>query len=54
MSDLALSILALSILVMAFGAWLSWRTGDRRRAGLMLALAVILAINVAIWLVPVG
>ncbi|GGD41970.1 hypothetical protein [Croceicoccus pelagius] len=52
MSDIALSLLVLGAIAMCVGAWLAWNKGDRKRAGLMLVLAVIMALNVGIWTIP--
>lgn len=54
MSDTILSILVLAALAMLLGAIAWWRRGMRRQAGLMLLLAVVIAVNVAIWVVPDG
>ncbi len=42
-------LVALALLV---GAVFAWRHGSRKQAGLMLALAAVMAANVAIWAVP--
>lgn len=47
-----LSILVLAAIAMLLGAAMMWRKGDRKRAMLMLMLAVIAATNVAIWTLP--
>ncbi len=47
-----LSILVLAAIAMVLGAAMMWRKGDRKRAMLMLLLAVIAATNVAIWTLP--
>ena len=47
-----LSILVLAAIAMLLGAAMMWRKGDRKRAMLMLMLAVIAAANVAIWTLP--
>lgn len=52
MSDLVLSVTMLAIVAMLGGAVLAFRKGDRKRAGLMIVLAIVLALNVAIWTVP--
>ncbi|AKM10844.1 hypothetical protein [Croceicoccus naphthovorans] len=52
MSDIVLSILVLAAIVMVFGAVLAWRHGDRKRAGLMLLLTIVMAVNVGIWTIP--
>ncbi len=49
----ALSLMVLTALALVGGAvFLWWRGGARRQAVLMLVLAVVMAINVAIWAVP--
>ena len=51
----ALSLLVLTTLALALGGAYLWRRdGRRRHAALMLVLAMILAINVAIWAVPMA
>lgn len=53
MQDIALSLAMLMVLALPAGAWVLWRRGgSRKQAALMVLLAVILAANVAIWLVP--
>lgn len=53
MSNAVLSLTMLVALVLLGGAYLSWRvTGDRRRAVLMVILAVIALANVALWTLP--
>jgi hypothetical protein len=50
---MVLSILVLAVVVLVIGAVALWRRGgSRRQVGLMLLLALIAAINVAIWTVP--
>lgn len=52
-SGTVLSILMLACIAMLLGALALWRLrGGGRQVWLMLALAVVLAINVAIWVVP--
>lgn len=52
-SGTVLSILMLACIAMLLGALALWRRrGGGRQVWLMLALAVVLAINVAIWVVP--
>lgn len=50
--DTALSIMVLAVIALSLGALVLWRRGVRRQAMLMLVLAVIVAGNVAIWVVP--
>jgi membrane protein DedA with SNARE-associated domain len=47
-----LSILVLAAIAMLLGAAMMWRKGDRKRAMLMVLLAIIAATNVAIWTLP--
>ena len=52
-SGTVLSILMLAALAMLLGAVYLWRRrGASRQVWLMLVLAVVLAANVAIWVVP--
>ncbi|MBY4637037.1 hypothetical protein K5P26_07795 [Sphingopyxis sp. XHP0097] len=53
MGDLLLSIVMLSGIALLGGAVFVFRSGDRRRALLMLVAALVMFANVAIWLVPV-
>lgn len=48
----ALSLMVLAALALTVGAVVLWRRGVRRQAGLMLLLALVLAVNVAIWTLP--
>jgi len=52
MADIALSLMVLCAVVMIVAAFFAFRRGDRKQGALMLVLAVVLAINVAIWTVP--
>lgn len=53
MTDIALSLTMLMVLALPIGAFVLWkRGGSRKQVGLMLVLAVIMALNVAIWVVP--
>ena len=54
MTDTILSILVLAAIAMVIGAIAWWRRGKRKQAALMLALAAVIAGNVAIWVVPDG
>lgn len=47
-----LSLLTLAVLLMLAGALLQWRRGERRKALLLVILALVAGINVAIWTVP--
>ncbi len=53
MSDLALSIAMLTVFALTGGAlWLLFQRRDRKRGGLMLLAAIVIAANVAIWVMP--
>ena len=53
MQDIALSLAVLMVFALPLGAYALWkRGGSRKQITLMLVLAVILAANVAIWVVP--
>lgn len=47
-----LAILVLAVIALSLGAMAVWRRGLRKQAVLMGVLAVLAAINVAIWVVP--
>ncbi len=53
MGDLLLSIVMLGGIALLGGAVFVFRSGDRRRALLMLIAALVMFANVAIWVVPV-
>lgn len=51
--ELALSLMVLVAIALLIGAIVLWRKGGpRKQVGLMLLLALIMAINVAIWTLP--
>ena len=51
--EIALSLLVLTVLALVLGsAWLWRHGGSRKQVALMLVLAVVLAINIAIWTLP--
>lgn len=53
MQETALSLAMLMVFALPVGAYVLWRRGGaRKQVMLMLVLAVILAANVAIWVVP--
>lgn len=53
--DTVLSILVLAAIALVFGAYaLRRRGGSPKQIALMLLLAVIMAVNVAIWTLPDG
>lgn len=54
MQDTALSLMVLAIPALLAGAVFLWRRGERRRPALMLVLALVMAANIAILLVPTG
>lgn len=52
MLETALSLMILAVIALVGGALFLLRRGERKRAGLMLLLAAVMAINVAIWTLP--
>jgi drug/metabolite transporter superfamily protein YnfA len=51
--ELALSLMVLAAIVLVIGAFVLWRKrGARKQIALMLLLALIMAVNVAIWTLP--
>jgi hypothetical protein len=52
MLDWVLSLVMVTALALLAGAWVVWRRGGKRQAGLMVALAFVMLANVAIWTVP--
>ena len=53
MQDIALSLTMLMIIALPIGAFVLWRRGGTtKQVVLMLVLAVIMALNVAIWVIP--
>jgi drug/metabolite transporter superfamily protein YnfA len=53
MTDIVLSIVMLAALALLAGAYALWRrTGQVKQPALMVLLAVIAALNVAIWTIP--
>ena len=55
MLDLALSLMILTLIALLIGAVYLFRKGgakNRQQALLMIALAMVIAVNVAIWTVP--
>lgn len=51
--DTVLSIMVLATIALVIGAFVLWRRGGaKKQVGLMLVLAVVIAVNVAIWTVP--
>lgn len=55
MMNTVLSILTLAVFALLFGAFLLWRKGGPiKQVLLMVLLAIIAAVNVAIWTLPDG
>ncbi len=52
MVDFAISLVMLAAAALLAGAVFLHRRGDKQRALLMLVLALVMAGNVAIWLIP--
>jgi hypothetical protein len=52
MLETALSLMVIAVAALLGGAYLQFRRGNRKQAGLMLVLAVVFAVNIAIWAVP--
>ncbi len=52
MIETVLALLVLAVLVLGAGAVLQWRRGDRRKATLLVILALVAALNIGIWTVP--
>ena len=51
-ADLALSLTMLAAFALVGGAIVLWRRGERRKARLMAAAALVALANVAIWSLP--
>lgn len=52
MMNAVLSLLVLAVLLLPLLALTMWRRGARQQAALMLVLALVAAVNVAIWTWP--
>jgi hypothetical protein len=52
MLDTALSLMMLASVALIAGAAFLFRRGERKRPGLMVLLAVVMAVNIVIWTVP--
>lgn len=53
--DTIYSIAMLAAMALIWGAWALWRRGgSRKQVALMLVMAAVLAVNVAIWVLPVS
>ena len=53
MLDTALSLMVLATIALLIGALVLWRRGGARKQAVMMALlALILGVNVAIWVLP--
>ena len=50
--SVVLSLLVLAAIVLLAGTVLQWRRGDRRKALLLVILALVAALNVGIWTIP--
>lgn len=47
-----MSIVMLAGVALIAGAVALWRRGNRKNAGLMALLAVVMFVNIAIWMIP--
>ena len=52
MLDTVLSVVILAAVALSIGAVMLFRKGNRKQAGLMSILAVVMLVNAAIWLTP--
>lgn len=52
MLDWALSVMMLAALALCAGAVFLWQRGERKRPLLMTVMALVLALNIAIWSLP--
>ena len=52
MFDFVLSLVVLSAFALFAGAVFLFRRGNRKQAGLMVLLAIVMILNAAIWMVP--
>jgi exosortase/archaeosortase len=50
--NIVLALLAAVAFVLVWGAYNRWQVGDRQKAALMVAVALILVGNILIWTVP--
>lgn len=51
--SIVLSIVMLAAFALVFAAFFAWRRGlPKKQIGLLLLLALVMAVNVAIWTVP--
>lgn len=50
--DTVLAVVAFTAVALVAGAAYLWRRGSRQQAVLMLVLAVVMIVNVLIWIVP--
>lgn len=51
--SIVLSIVMLAAFALVLAAYLAWRKGlPKKQIGLLLLLALVMAVNVAIWTVP--
>lgn len=52
MFDTIMSIIVLAAIALVAGAFVLWRKGLGKQAMLMLILAMVMVVNVAIWMIP--
>lgn len=52
MFDIIMSIIVLAAIALVAGAFVLWRKGLGKQAMLMLILAMVMVVNVAIWMIP--
>lgn len=52
MLDTALSLMMLVAIALVAGAIFLFRRGERKRPGLMVLLAMVMAVNIVIWTLP--
>jgi len=54
MTGIILSLLMLAAFALLLGAWIGWRRGmPRHKVALMVGAALVMALNVGIWTMPV-
>jgi peptidoglycan/LPS O-acetylase OafA/YrhL len=54
MFDWTMSIAVLAVIALLIGAVALWRRGVRRQAVLMVIAALVIAGNVAVWVMPIA
>lgn len=52
MFDLVMSIMVLAAIALALGAIAMFRRGQRKQAGLMVIMVLVIVVNLGIWLLP--